>query len=305
MTTSAPLLSVAESVEPKLERLIAMSYGDYIDVNRALPWHLGVDRARVPKKADCCWLYDTPQWHALDAAQRHELLWQQNARDVAMFIWLEQTLPPVYVGYVNQYGDALPPLVREYMMLFAKEEIVHTLMFRRYVALAKMTPFAPPEGIHEFFVGTLPKLPPVAGVLFTYLVEIVAETGAMHGTQDDTVDPLTRQLFAVHHREEARHIAFGRWVIEAQIARMPADAVARLRSLAEPFTARLLAQYTYNAELAGRVSFDLGVAPGDDAAVERIRSSPNNRQMNAERFGSLVSWLQSQGLAGPELGVQP
>jgi hypothetical protein len=297
------VLAVGESVNQLVQKLINKSYADYIDVDKSLDWAQGVVRTKLPKRPECCWLYGTPEWEKLTSEQRFELLWKQTARDVAMFIWLEQTLPPVYVGYVNQFGDKLHASVREYMMLFSKEEIVHTLMFRRYVTLADLKPFDPPEGIHQFFVEVLPKLPPVAGVLFTYLVEIVAEIGAMDGTNSPDVDPLTRQLFALHHHEEARHIAFGRLVIEEQLRVMPEEAVAKLRGIVEPFTARLLAQYTYNAELAHHVDFDLGFAPDDVEALERIRRSPNNVRMNNQRFGTMVSWLKKLSLLTPEFQI--
>src|SRR5262249_14242234 len=138
---SERVLQIGAGATAHLERLIEKSYDDYLDVNRSLDWQWGVDRARAPKRPECCWLYHTPEWHALSEAQRLDLLWKENARDVGTFIWLEQTLPPVYVGYVNTHGDRMPPAVREYMMIFAKEEIVHTLMFRRYVELAGLTLF--------------------------------------------------------------------------------------------------------------------------------------------------------------------
>src|SRR5438309_8093023 len=97
------------------------------------------------------------------------MLWREVARDISMFIWLEQRLPPLYVGYINKHRDDIPPHIYEYLMIFS-----------------------------------------AVGILYTVLIEWLAELGAMHLARDETIDPLTRQLFIVHHRDEVRHISSGR-----------------------------------------------------------------------------------------------
>jgi len=72
---------------------------------------------------------------------------------------------------------------------------------------------------------------PVAGIIATLLLEWVAELSAMFVSQDDVVDPLTREMFHQHHLEEARHIAFGRWVGESFFEHAPDDQATQMRQI--------------------------------------------------------------------------
>src|SRR5450631_1001026 len=156
-----------------IQNLLEKSHVDYIDLNTSLDWSAGIDRGVFPKRQDHCWLFGTRFWEALTESQRREVAWQEMGRDISMFIWLEQTLPPLYVGYVVKQGESLHPDVREYLMVFSKEEIVHTLMFRRYMHLACLETFAPPEGLNDLFGAQLPTMDPLVGILCTYLLELV------------------------------------------------------------------------------------------------------------------------------------
>jgi hypothetical protein len=291
------VLSLAPDRQKQLSLLVEKSHSHYIDLNTVVQWDSGVKRDRMPKRSDHCWVYGTPTWDGLTEAQRLELAWKENARDVSMFVWLEETLPPLFVGYINRFGAQIPVPIHEYMMIFAKEEIIHTLMFRRYLGLANLELFQPPDGLHDLFVKQLPTMHPIAGVLCTYLVENVAEEGAMQGTDGPDVDPLTRDVYRAHHFEEARHIAFGKWVCETFLETAPADVKAQLGGLARAFMSRLVPQFTYNKEISQHLSFDLGIDPQDAIAIEKVRLSDNNRRINHERYGDMLEWMKRVGLA--------
>jgi hypothetical protein len=183
-------------------------------------------------------------------------------------------------------------------MIFAKEEIVHTQMFRRYMKVAGLEAFPPPPALHDLFVNKLPNMAPVIGVLCTYLIENVAEIGALDGTDFDQVEPQTRHLFRTHHIEEARHLAFGRWVVEHYVASGPPEGVAALGGMAKEMMSRMVPQYTYNPEIGVRLRH-LGIDP-ESADVDAVRRSPNNQTMNARRFDEMLGWLKSLGLVAQD-----
>lgn len=292
MTGQPPIIPLGPRGRLGVESLIAKSHAAPMDLNSVIPWELGVDRQGVPKRIEHCWIHGTPQFDTLTDAQRHEVLWLENARDVSMFILLEQTLPPLYMGYLNAHPGALAPDVHEYLMIFSKEEIVHTLMFRRYMKMAQLPLYGPPEGLHEMLTGQLPKMHPVAGIIATLLLEWVAELSAMHVSQDDVVDTLTRRMFYEHHLEEARHIAFGRWVGESFFEHAPADAAAQMRQMMRGLMARLVPQFTYNPEIARHASFAFPIACDDQAAIDAVRNSEASRLLNEKRFAPLFAWLR-------------
>jgi len=289
------VVALNESSQRGVVKLIATSHERPMDVKSVLPWSQGVDRSQLPKPADQCWIAGTPYYEQLTEAQRHELLWQETARDVSMFITLEQTLPPLYMGYINKYGSSMSSDAHEYMMLFSKEEIVHTLMFRRYMDLAGLKQFRPADGVFEMLTVQLHSMPPEFGIAFTLVLEWVAELGAMHSSQHDFIEPMTRKMFYEHHVDEARHIAFGRWVIESYLESAPAPAAEQLRGLIRGLMARLVPQFTYNPEIAEHVSFDFPIQPGDTERIAEVRNSAANAALNAKRFAPLYSWLQKVG----------
>jgi len=291
MIMQESVLRVEPSREETLSKLIAFSHEGPMDLNDSLPWHLGIDRARPPKQPEHCWLYGTPTHAGLTPEQRLELLWLQIARDVSMFIALEQTIPVLYVGYLNRYEQALPPDICEYLMIFSKEEIVHTLVFKRYMAMAGL-PLYERDASVAFALGQLPNMHPVAGILFTLIIEWTAELGAMHSTQADDIDPFTRQMFHRHHVDEARHIAFAKWIVEAYFLNESPERVEPLREMVRQQIKRLLPTYTYAAAIAQYASFDFPVRTDDLPLIRSIWNSPANTELNQRRLAPMLAWLK-------------
>lgn len=196
--------------------LINASHRKLLFLDQVVDWEKGIDFSKPPKVAESSWIYGTPYWDALTEAQRNEVLWLETGRDVSYFIWLEQTLPELYVGYVNKYHGVLSDDVREYLMVFSREEIVHTLMFRRYLEKANLRLWSHPENIpnYSLFERQLAGKHPVYGICWNLLIEWFAELNSIFQTQTDGIDPLTRQMFKEHHLEEVRHIAFAKTICE-------------------------------------------------------------------------------------------
>jgi len=292
MSDATPLVALTAKSSLAVANLIAASHERPMDLKSVLPWDRGVDRSLAPKHPDQCWIYGTAHYDALAPAQRQELLWLEIARDVSMFISLEQTIPPLYMGYINEHRGRITPEVYEYLMIFSKEEIVHTLAFQRYMSLAGLKLFQPPDGLQELLSKQLPAMPPVAGILCTLVIEWVAELAAMYGTQSDAIEPFTRQLFYQHHVDEARHIGFGRWVGESYFESAPEREAQETRRLLQGVMARLIPQFTYNPEIAEHTSFRFPIARTDEAGIKAVRTSAANAALNEKRFAPIFSWLR-------------
>ncbi len=284
-------LSVSDSTLGTISRLVERSYTDFVDIAKDIDWQMGVDRGRFPKRPETCWLFGTAHWSKLSSTQQLDIAWLEIGRDVSMFIWLEQLIPPLFVGYVNRQEAALHPSVRDYLMIFCKEEILHTLMFRKYLSLAGLPLFAPIPRLFELFESRLPRLPPLHGIALTHIGETLAELGAMYNTDFPDVDPLTRKVIREHHREEARHIAFGRLLIESQLENNPEEA-NKIRPLVELFLTPLIEQYNYDIELQRWVAKGTPLPADGSPQIAVVRNSQNNRRLAQERFGSLFRWLQ-------------
>lgn len=282
---------LAEKSAKTIEQLIIKSHERPLDVNGAIPWGMGVDKCCPPKDLKQLWIYGTPYYDQLTPSERLETAWIETARDVSMFINLEQFLPPLYMGYVNRYGRSLPAQVFEYLMVFSKEEIVHTMMFRRYMQLAGLPQFRAPAAYAKL-VALLPELHPCVGILATLVVEWVAELGAIHATQGEDVDPLTRDMFKQHHFDEVRHIGFASRVVEDYFGAASDAELKRIRQLFRRLIPKILDAYRYNPEVAEHTRFKFPVAADDVDAIASIRKSHHNQQLDVMRFKDMINWFK-------------
>ncbi len=289
-------LRLSDEDRAKVGVLIRASHRSPMSLEEVLPWGDGIDESKLPKREDGGWIFGTEAWDSLSADQKRELLWKELARDISMFIWLEQSLPPLYMGYINKFPFALHPEVYEYLMIFSKEEITHTLMFRRYMKMAGLPLFSPPKGFYAQFTQQLPALHPVVGILSTLMIEWGAELNVMYLTQRDEVDPLTRKMFHAHHLEEARHISFGKRVIESFFESTPGEALAPIRVQFAQTYRSYKDEVTFNRDIALHTSFPFPIDVKDDASVAQVRNSENNRRLNAERLGEIDRWFAQLGI---------
>ncbi|MFP5391657.1 MAG: diiron oxygenase [Gammaproteobacteria bacterium] len=282
--------------------MIGPSHRDPMKLEEVLPWEQGIDRSKPPKLPEASWLYGTPYWDQLTEAQRLEVLWLENARDVSNFITLEQYLPPIYMGYLAAFGQTLAPEIEEYMMIFSKEEIIHTMMFRRYMEQAGLPSFVVPPraGYDPVFYKLEHEIrttPPIFGVLWTVLLEWSAELNAMHGTQSDGIDPFTRKMFRQHHIDEVRHIAFGQRIVEDFFKVRPDSELDPMRALLKPALVDIFEEFKFTEQICDLTSFKFPFDKNDTAAIASVRNSENNTRLHHERFKEMTTWLEKLGLA--------
>lgn len=288
----AELIVLSDKRRDGIAKLIKISHEEPMNFADALPWEAGLDRLRVPRRPEHSWIVGMPCYDQLTPAQRNEVLWLEVARDVSMFIYLEQILPIFYMGYIHRHPDRLPPEVLEYLMIFSKEEIVHTMVFRRYLQVGQLPLFRADGEALEQAATELAGAHPVLGIIFTLIIEWVAELAAIYSTQDDDIEPLTRELFRRHHVDESRHLAFGRWIVESYLTRASDAEREEARNMIHTLLAEQIRRYTYNPDIALFTSFDFPVARDDESAIESILNSPANMALNEHRFAPIYQWLR-------------
>lgn len=294
--TADSVIPVSSSASKVVDKLISTSHSKYMDLETVLPWAMEVDMTSPPKLEATSWIYGTPYWDGLSEQQRIETLYKETAREVTMFIVLEEVIPPLYINYAMKYANALPSNVREYLMIFSKEEIVHSLMFRRYLQHKNLAIF---DTFSEFYRTLIQKMfsaSPVGGILITLLVEWGAELNAMYSTQAEGVDTMTRDLFRVHHLEEVRHIGFGRQVVESYLAESSPAVRDQTRKMVKQLLDLYIPEFTYSSEIADHTSFDFPIPKDAYHLIKEVRNSANNRKVNSERFLEMTKWLAKIGM---------
>lgn len=293
-TPQAPRMAGADNQKTNetIQQLIAKSLREPMDYHRSVPWELGCDKTRPAKRFDQVWLYNTSVWSKLTHEQRTELTWLEAARDISMFINLEQLIPQLFSTYLVSHGSRMSPEIHEYMMVFSREEFLHIMMFNRYLKLADLEKHEK----NEFFYKLVEKLltaEPEVGITFTLLIEWLAECKVMLSTQSDEVDPLTRAMTRAHHIEEVRHLHFGKTIAEAWFARTPPEATAEIRAklrdmiLSIVHAVPAIQQYT---------SFPLPCDLNDPALIEEARSKPHYHEIVQARYGEVFAWVRTIGV---------
>ncbi|MEZ5840427.1 MAG: diiron oxygenase [Hyphomicrobiales bacterium] len=272
--------------------LVRKSHDAPMDFHKTVNWALGADRSRPGKKFETVWGYGSPYWDALTDEQRIEVSWLETARDVSVFINLEKILPELLGSYTKRYYESLAPEVEEYLMIFAKEEIMHILTFRRYLAAAGLRQHPPIKYFYDL-ADVLRESPPEVGLIFTLLIEWCAEEKAIQGSQHDEVDALTREMYWAHHMDEARHIAFGRHVAERYFERTPAAQTAELRGKLKEMVLRIMHAVP---DIAPYASFALPIDLADDEAVNAVRQTPHYQSQIEDRYGSILKWCGKVGI---------
>jgi len=295
MTSSILFESIKEDHEKIFKRIIDVSYSDYIDVEKSLNWEMGVDRTKMPKAESHMWLYGTKYFDMLTPEQKLEMAWMEVARDVSLFIHFEQLIPDIFSSYINKYKHQLNRQIYEYMMIFEREELTHILMFHRFLEAAKLPWFGMPQGFDEL-AKKLPDMAPEEGLIYSLFIEWTSENAVLASVRDADCDPLTDQLWRVHHSEEARHIAFGKKIGESFFEDGDPERVKTCQVQFGALVKQMHYVYNFNPEIAEQLSFDLPFDVNDNSIIHEIRTSDHNVALNEERFGSIYSWSKAQGI---------
>lgn len=287
------LLNLNDTSCERLKSLNKISAINSMSMTALSDFDVKIDKKLYPKPKKNIWIYGTEQYNKLIESEICELAWIETARDVSMFIWLEQTLPPLYMGYVNKYFSKLDPDILKYLMIFSKEEIVHTLVFKEYMQLAELKIWEPPAYLRDFLLNFLPDQHPAIGIFFTLLLEWVAEAGAMYNVQNDcSIDLVTKKMFTEHHKDESRHIIFGKLISENFFKNANDDEMTQAKKIINEIFPLIVDMYTYNADIIDYCSFCLPINKNDQKMILNIRQSNNNIIINSERFGQIYSWLK-------------
>jgi hypothetical protein len=292
---SSPIAITQESLK-LFGTLVNTSNRSFLEVDSSLPWVDGVDKSIMPKRAEHAWIYGTKYWDMLTDDQRSELLWLETGRDITAFIKLERFLPVLYVGYINKYQNALPKEIYDYLMIFSKEEIVHTLIFKKYMKMAELPMIVDPESPYQAFIGVVNDLPPIYGIFFTLIVEWAAELNAMYITQHEDAEPFTKRMMRAHHVEEVRHIAFGKRIVEAHFANATPEEHESLVKLFSSIVSGVYSEITYNRMIGEYTSFKFPISKDDKDAISEVRNSDHNRALNVLRFSEMNDWLATLGI---------
>jgi hypothetical protein len=151
-------------------------------------------------------IYGTELWESLTENQQKRLSLYETGNFFSLTLQGER---PLVQGLAHRlYSTTQPPSVTDFLHHFIDEENKHMIMFGEFCQryLGKVYPEKKINLPRKYAKGE-------EEVAFYTKVMVVEELGDYYNVKmqhDDRLHPLVRKLHWVHHRDEARHLAFGR-----------------------------------------------------------------------------------------------
>lgn len=195
-----------ESVNELAARLTKQSRDQDWDVYTEIEWPEELDRQRYCMSPELISLYGTEIWDALDDTQRKRLSFYELANFFSLTLQGER---PLVAGLSDRlYSSRVTQSQTEYLHHFIDEENKHMAMFGFFLLkyLGKVYPEKKLAIERKYSKGE-------EEIAFFCKVMVVEELGDYYNVRmmmDDTIEPTVQQINWIHHRDESRHLGFGR-----------------------------------------------------------------------------------------------
>lgn len=259
-----------------LQRLSSAA-ADYKDPMREVPWSCADDT--LP------WLPDEmvsvtslPLWQQLNAAERLQVSRVEFARLCAAGLWLEGLLINSVTrgGFVNTDCEETRIVLQE-----VREETGHGLMFLEMIERAGVSgvPLLGPTRLLTWIARLLDK-DAAAFWAMVFIGESVTDTFALKALRasernEQPICPTAQAVMQLHHRDEARHIAAAKVLLEKRIGAMGPMRRWVFRIVVRQLIGRFLEATLYPTEASLRA---LGIEEAASVRQQVLRS-PVRRQL--------------------------
>ncbi len=286
-------MSFASAVAPLVDRLCALSRRAYANPYEVIEWP-----ERLPEDALCMSpelvsLYKTGAWETLGEAGRRRLAFYEAVNFFSLNIHGETAL---LQGIARRIGSRRHAPWREYLHHFLDEENKHMVWFetfcRRYAG--KVYPDRKVVFPREVAPGE-------EDVLFFAKIAIFEEIVDVYNARmsaDERLHVLVRRINLLHHRDESRHLAFGRTVlktlVEEHALSWSDETRAQIGTYLEDYLEATWREY-YNPH----VYRDAGLPDPYDLAEEAF-ASETAREHRADVAGRCLRFLRAVGLVEEE-----
>ncbi len=196
----------AKSASDVAVRLTKLSRERLWNVYTDIDWPAALSGERYCMAPELMSVYGTELWDELSEPERLKLSLYECANFFSLTLQGER---PLVAGLSDRlYSKRMAPSSTEYLHHFLDEENKHMVMFgmflNKYVGkvypekkIALERKYAKGEEEVMFFCKAL-------------VVEEVGDYFNVKMMSDQRIEPIVRELNEIHHRDESRHIAFGR-----------------------------------------------------------------------------------------------
>lgn len=275
-------LVLSESADKFIKRLSKLSEKKQMTLTGSHPWDEPYNENAWLKKRENLSIYGTKYYDLATEEERIRLAKLETGGWWASFISLENLVTEYYMKLINHQSLAQFPSVVEYMMHFCKEEIVHSMVFRKAMDHFKIEPFEVSEFIKNFYQDNASMEEfPLKAIYLTIIIEWFAENNAMLDLQNDFVSPLAAAIAFEHNKEETRHIAWGKRMVTELCHQVPGF-MEEAREFTPGFLRGLVDTIFGNMDVLERANFSHPAFQDIETYFETVLFSENKKRIDRE-----------------------
>jgi P-aminobenzoate N-oxygenase AurF len=286
MTTST--LPTRERTGDRLLRSSAkLSFNPVVDVD----WDAEqpVDVFYAPPRF--CSLYGTPLWEQLTLEQRVQLTKHEVASIASVGIWFEEILMQMLLRHA--YDRDLTRKDTQRTLTEIADECRHSVMFATMIATFGAPNYGVKRLTHELgriFKAISNNVLTFAGTMY---VEEILDAFQRDAMDDESLQPIVRQVSRIHVIEEARHISFAREESLRALARS-----GKLRRIYNRIHIGIVVYRATTSLINPRVYAAVGLDPEAAAAV--AASNPSWRATKTRAAAKVLGFFDECDLIGVE-----
>ncbi|RMZ59980.1 hypothetical protein D1632_10305 [Chryseobacterium nematophagum] len=262
------------------------------------PWDESIEGVWLKKRENIA-IYETPYYDLATEEERRLLSVYETGAWWYTFIVFENLVSEYYMKIVNHGTLKRFPEVVSYMHHFCKEEIVHAMVFRKAMTHFKITPFPIPLNLREIYSHNAAMSEfPLKAIYLTILIEWLAENNAMEDCNDKGISMLSRAIAVEHHKEEARHIEWGKNMIREFIDVVPTF-IKEAQEITAPMIRSMLDMAVSSVVVYSRVGFENKAFRNYDDLIPTVLNSDNRKKINSRIVAPMMRYFVELGICDP------
>jgi hypothetical protein len=263
------------------------------------PWDEPIDNVWLKKRENIS-IYGTSYYDLASEEERRLLSVYETGAWWYTFIVFENLVSEYYMKIVNHGSLKRFPEVVKYIHHFCKEEIVHAMVFRKAMNYFNIAPFPVPLNLREIYSHNASMSEfPLKAIYLTILIEWLAENNAMEDCNSKEISKLSRAVAVEHHKEEARHIEWGKNMIREFIDVVP-DFLNEAREITAPMLRSMLDMSISSIMVYARVGFKDKAFKNYKELIPTVLNAENRKKINSKIMAPMMRYFVEIGICTHE-----
>ncbi len=270
-------------------QLLKMSARNSFDPRVDIDWDAPLEPEKWFIPEHRCTLYGTSLWDSLSVEQKINVSREELGSNLALGVWTEWMLLQAVARYSYDLDITTP--AAQFAMTESADEVRHMIMFADLIEKigCKSYRVPPRTRISGKFLKALAPVPWLWAQLM--MTEQMFDRFQREMVEDETLQPVIREVCRIHVVEEARHITFAQTEIE-KFAEKASGAQRFMVRMLLAMTVETLANEIFNPEMYERAGLD------PKAARKAALENPNNKASFKWSAEEISEYYKSIGLIG-------